>query len=292
MKPNNMHTAPDQRFFFPTSNEVEHHKSFDTAGLPEVEHLPGEHHFVVGQDANGQETGYGVLFNHANIPAGTRVVQIAPVQDRYHDDYRATATFLEYDEYQGTVYDGLEVLDRDHAYTPAPDDQLLVQVDEYTRNTNRRRNPDFPRGGIMLLPAHEPLPTVAELGFIDNDHTATYSVNGIVTQDDRLIVPNSLHGNASRRLTDLCIAAALADNSLEGALVRDAISFGVSLVGLVKIRPTQLAYLEYFDSQHGTNFTPTKDPEYEDFPPMTDEQTDRYFNLTSLAHSFYNQRRP
>lgn len=257
MRPNNQFTTPEHRFFFPLHAEAECHSSVDLSALPSVTVLEGEEHFVVVEE-NGVE-----VARRTDIPAiserlvaGASIRRIAAVARDYRADHRVMNSWLKADDF--------EVLEETSGgYKLVEGDQVLLLIPPILAYDNRKNRPTDDAASI-LVPAGQPIPSLSELGFQHLEGNEKYAFGGVITAEDKLVVPDIwLHGSR-RKVVDWCVVNGLAQNAVEYEHFRRAL-YGQheSMAGVITSDRTLMAYLQYFDAKHGTHFWTDKDPIHE-----------------------------
>jgi hypothetical protein len=273
MRPNNEFTTAQQRFFYPTNREVEHHESFDTTNVPQAEYLPGQEHYAV-LDKQGVTYAVELGLDH-NMPVG---VTIGGVKNKPRD------SVLQNNPHLLRPHE-LDQLDDENSYMPSQDGdtQMIVQID-MTRFRQDLKDERFDRKGVAILPHGTALPSHAESGV--DDSNVRYRLLGFINENDKLVTWSRFPAEGIS-LIDLCVANELSENRLEEALLHEALPFGGSLKGMAHTSDIVRAYLQYFDARHGTSFFPQQDPRFTHTPSrfgaLTDEQKERYRMLASLS---------
>jgi len=251
MRPSELHTGPDHRFFYPLNGEIEHHSSFDTSDKPEVIIIPGENHFAVYKDENDQFSASNIEAR-AFIPQGVKIQKVAEYNV---DENEQSAPFF----LQG--YE-LAQLNRSGSYAPTPNDKIILSVDDATLDDDftieNYRKPRFGVGGTLIIPASRSLPTRSDF-HLSNYVPASYELLGFINQKNKLVVASTA-SLGIQKIVDLCVAANSTQNDLEQSLLHDEL-WSNSLSGLVEVKARLglVAYLKYFDELNQTNFLPTKE---------------------------------
>lgn len=235
MQPNNRHTAPDQKFFYPWNGEIESHESFKPETLPASETLPGDTSFVVTQDEKGntQFVRQSSLFGAGELVSGQTIDSVITF------DYDDT-------EFENTV-----------EYKVDKEDVLIFTVDIFSDGFYRTDLAKQYSGGnkMLLLPADEALP----YGNDDDSAQIRFRLSGIIRNDDTLLTMPGEYGAASNDHTlDLCIANVHSETPLELALFQNDLG-ETTLLGLVSTREVLGAYLRYYDAKNDTSYLPASD---------------------------------
>jgi hypothetical protein len=276
MRQNNQFTAPEHRFFFPSGGEVECHDSVDPSGLPGVVPIEGERPYIIYEKESGEEVGRQLSDMRPQLPPSATVIRIATVRPEYiqNYDWRAARPWLSPEEF--------EILDDSANYHEvAADDRVLVTTPTYPDLLPGKRHRVNEYGGLILA-AGEQLPSFEEAGlrtpkYKDDEQ---YMFGGVITAEDKLLVPEDFGVALEATIIDWCIANALAQNGVEHALLRDAVG-GDTLPGLMGTNRTLATYLADFDARHSTQFVPTGslDDEIGRFPRLSDEENQTVLNL-------------
>lgn len=283
MKPNNQYTSPENRFFYPVNHGIEHHESLDTTGLPGTENIPGQDHYVVIRNSEGEVYAAELGWNNHNIPVNTVVIG---VKGQKTGTQRGSGrSFLNLNEF--------DQFDEDCTYTPNEDKdtKIIVQVD-MSCFRNDITDPRFNDKGVAVLPQGTLLPSFAEDGI--DDEKVKYRLLGFINPEDKLV---TWHGETGYNtvLVDWCVANQLKQNRLEEVLLHDALPSGAHLVGLLSTTEAANAYLEYFDRKHGTSFMPKEDPRHpfseSKFERLSELDYQKYRKLAELAHHFMTNHR-
>lgn len=283
---NNEFTAEDQRFFHPENGPIEYHHSFDVDCYPIVINAIGdnqEDNYVVVETAGGEERAHRLERNsNLLLPAGAEILQVrALAKGALRDRSGWGSTKL---------LSGAEVAlylnDSPNVYDPhaVPGALAVVELKNYIRDGFD--DPRFDDRQVALIPVEERLPEIPDEQ-LRGDMPVRYKLHGFIeTETDRLVV-HTRPDDYDTLLVDWSVVNFIKQNSLEEALLQNAIPFGMSLAGSLELEqhtaPRQ--YLQYYDKKHDTHFM----PEYEDqrptsmFGPMSDEQRARYRQLINQA---------
>jgi len=271
----NLHTTPEQRFFFPrnmfpANDPIEYHDSFSLDGLPRLQSMSGEEHYAVIADEDDELVARNVSGERYALTPGAIVISIRALSEaQAKTPHRPNSIHQE----------DFELLDPDHKFAPTSDMVMMVQA---VANTYKPiPHPDFSDEKVAFLPATQPLPSFKREGIKDND--IRFRLLGFITAGDVLATwsgPRSHNAN----LVDWAVINQNVQNRLEEALLNHDIDGQLSIVGLLSIQPTAKGYLEYFDAKHGTTYTPTSDFNLTPrFPNMTPEQKEEYFRLIRIT---------
>lgn len=287
MKPNNAHTSPEQRFFYPVNHEIEHHGSLDTDNLPGVESLGGADNYAVIETPKGETLGVELYWQSYNIRAGSRITGLKSLA---HGSKKIGNLGRFVDE------ENFKEFDQDISFSSDANQQLSViaQVDvsrlPYSLNI-AEEDSRFSTRGVAILPQNKALPT-----FEDTDVEAElvkYRLLGFISPEDKLITWQGPMSHTAL-LVDWSVASVLKQNRLEEALLHDALPLGGHLVGMLSINEAASTYLQYYDEKHGTHFMPEKDPRHpieENFPRFSEKEYATYRKLAELAHGFMTNPR-
>lgn len=262
MRPNNAHTTPDQRFFFPINGEAEYHESFKSDELPVHERMPGEQSWIIFTNAQG-ESDIVVSRKHASpeITSGSTIDTIVTIGLGEQPANEAARIDLDMFAHRG-------VYKQEAVYDVRADDKLVVTS-------------GFPHFKTLVLPASEPLPRV-------NDESVSFELMGII-QEDRLLTWPGVQGEGLTHVLDACIVNAQG-NQLEKALLaghwRDQ-----SLPGTLSNYEAFGVYLQEYDQEHGTEYFPTEDIRPE---PITDPAArERFFQVREIGFQMlYGELKP
>ncbi|HEX5797862.1 MAG TPA: hypothetical protein VFX79_00765 [Candidatus Saccharimonadales bacterium] len=278
MRPNNAFTTPEQRFFFPSGIEAESHKSFELSGLPQVDMLDGEIGYAIIDNPEGEEVA-GQTNYRANLWPGSQVKKIITVGVDGDETTFPGKSWLHPDGSDGT--DDQKWLDAPIDSYELQEDDLLVLVvdrgDHMSRDAKLRDSID--ENEVLLWPAGKKLPY--SNGEQEGDDTArdvSYSLQGVITPELKLIGWKNEINRSARYLVDLAVANSSMQNELERAILEASIPREYSLEGMLGTNKAVQAYLEYFESQTGREYTSHQDPgrRYGEFPDMTPEERSRY----------------
>jgi hypothetical protein len=275
MKLDDQFTTPDQRFFFPTNHETEHHSSVDTSKLPGTLIVPGEAHYAVFE-----KPGDNTLHAHEiasagryTIPSGATILRLAGVQ---HDPSPGGAR-------PRIQQENFDVFDPKCSYTPeARGAHIIVEVDT-SRITGPIADERFDDRGVALFRYGDQLPELANRAGYDETR---YGLLGIITPNDRLVTWRGENGR-NVFMVDVCVVQALKQNRLEEALLYDAVGSLPHLVGALDTTEAAKAYLQYFDHIYRTSYTLTTDERLSSrgsaFPSLTEDQREAFDWLRGVA---------
>ncbi len=280
MLPNARNTAPDQRFFHPFNGETEYHPSFDTAGKPSVEILPGTVGYVLATNSHG-ELAVHKADDSERIYSGSRVHEIVMTRDHRKQ-------FGDYPDAKLTR-DGRQVVNATRSYVVQPKDTLIINFDP-----TMGRHSDGIRDLVtrvsrnhITVPASEPLPFITGKLRGTDDEKIKFGLAGVITAAGKLISWGSRDDAVGfRDYVDDCVVNRDAQNSFEVALLSNKLG-GNSLVGLVALQGVVANYLDHFDRTHRTRYVPSIDPiqRLNSLPPLTEEQRQRYDALSRMQSS-------
>lgn len=252
------------RFFPPTNHELEVHSSVDLTGAPAVVDLDVDlPMLVVRSEEHGPRAQNPMLPGIAvRIAQGEQIVGLQSYRSVV-DDVEAAPRSIRTDD-MGVFGDNLGAdTESLEGITHA-----IIEFDwlQSSLPAHKLSETPFAEHGTLILPVSEPLP------YIDDtfEEQTVFKVQGLINQK-REMIPLQWGGAqaAGRWLVDLCVMNAYAHNRVESTLLRDAIGFEYSLLGLVSSSPTVAAYLRDFDEKKtyapGITFKPTADPNSFDY---------------------------
>lgn len=266
MRPNNLHTTPNQRFFYPQNFEVQHHESLDTSALPGVKHVGGVQNYAVITTELGEAYGVRLAFGEATIPPTATILGIAGLtrqeETLFQFGDRVTATDLELFGSKFSFMPGL---------AQGESTELLVMVQACPAEPSWGGNKSG--DGVLILPFGQPLQT-------DSQHNRLL---GFIDANDRLITWEGPSSNTAS-LVDWAVADASTKNALEHALLCAALPANSHVPELLAHNVTALAYLKFYDQKHRTQFTPTCDPRDRQQPGvLTEAEHSQWLSLIRLA---------
>jgi hypothetical protein len=249
------------------------HESFETAGMPQTEVIPGDTSYVIAEDGQG-----GTLASRcsyaAGVPSGSTVRRVASVNRDQIPRPRALNDFDFLNNPTG-------------AYEVQEDDLLIIEAETAGLDYNSRLLGMLDLHQVLLHPASQPLPFGNGKSSGEGGQSLNYTVLGAITSDLKLISWATWEGGGqlTANLVDRCVVNAHIQNRTELTLLWRDIS-GASLIGTLDSNPIASAYLEYFDAARGTTYVPTVDPihRFEDFPdPLTEDEISLTNRLADLV---------